>query len=375
MIPSEWRNKWGWKKDPFRIQVEGQPIIPTGTYEYIAGEVDDGVKLMLYSDGVGEGKSTLAYEIRKKGLTIGGEKADIIYERQDVTSDIIDERLKKNLGPIKRFFVKDHKLIDAYRNHRPTVIVLDEAQDYIGKPENERLNRRIRDISNVDCRMSVIVLGTPAVNDIFQLGSVRDRKVDIKPIHMDDEQLMEMIRLRIAEAGGSDFTPFGKANIERIITKLKENSSEDHVTPREILMVIGDLIRFLAEKEFMETVDEGILEDFFKQELEQFKGLKEPEKKVVRNGLYPQLNRSMIEVLTKGLPPSAVKIFEFVAAHESVDILEITEGTGLARRSIYYSLEKLINEKNLLGKIIDPKDEKKVRIVIKDDIRRRVIAA
>lgn len=366
MEPQEYRKHWKWKSDPFIIQVEDQPIVETGMYEWVKGEIEGGNRLLFITAEIGTGKSTLAYELQTRGAKYKGKEIKIIYYRQDVTYDKLVKTLESNLPLTSKIF-KPQTLVDGYRKAKPLMLILDEAQDYIGK--DEQLLRLIRDIANVNCSLIIVMMGTLDTEGTIRYGSVRDRYKKILLNPLTEEQLLEMIELRIRRVGGEGFEPIGKENVRRIIEYHNKQGTNNN--PRKLLSTLTQVVDYHAKGGILEPVNETSLKEALSAIEGDVKATPGPAVESKDFGL--DINHGAFDILTEGMNDKTKTILLTILGKKETNIENLIKETGISRATIYRQLD-VLKEKEMIIPMKDSQDGKKIVFKISDNIFRKLTA-
>jgi DNA-binding transcriptional ArsR family regulator len=366
MEPQEYRKHWNWKADPFIIQVEDQPIVETGMYEWVTGEIEGGNRLLFITAEIGIGKSTLAYELQTRGGKYKGQEIKTVYYRQDVTYDKLIKTLESNLPLVSKIF-RPQTLVDGYRKAKPLMLILDEAQDYIGK--DEQTLGLIRDIANVNCNLIIVMMGTLDTEGTIRYGSVRDRYKKILLNRLTEDQLLKMIELRILRVGGEGYEPIGKENVRRIIEYNNKQGANNN--PRKLLSTLTQVVDYHARLGILETVNETSL----KEALSSIEGeIKTAPTSATENKDYGlDINRGAFDILAEGLNDKTKTLLLTILGKKEANIETLIKETGISRATIYRQLD-VLKEKEMIIPMKDSQDGKKIVFRISDNIFRKLTA-
>ncbi len=209
----KWYSYYGWKKNPFTLDI--LPQLFTG-YEDVASKVIEKVTArsghIIITGGFGTGKTTLLRWLERRF----SQNFFAIYVPRPPReiNELIDLIVLRTGLRIQH----EHRNIYSVGRHlkklrKNVLLLIDEAHELA--PEVEQPLRTLGDLDEVN----LIIAGIPETREKFQkeIKALFERVVlDITLEKLQLADFKKLIMKRIADAGGSDFGPFGDNVLEKI---------------------------------------------------------------------------------------------------------------------------------------------------------------
>ncbi|MBD3388706.1 MAG: AAA family ATPase [Candidatus Altiarchaeales archaeon] len=336
MEREEYYKKFGWRKSPFIKSTSLDiPIIERiEEYEEVCECIGGWDRIMVVTAPIGYGKTTFMNQLSIKKPR--GVKYVVPFNAYEPVEEVM-EKVRAELPFVKRIFSKTDRtgfgeMLQSKLGDDKMLLVFDEAQDY----END-LFKWLRILNDRTDNIFMIFLGLRGLEDrITAETSFRDRKSKSIGLRaFETEDLVEMIRQRIAWAGGKTIKPFTELGLVRLCESCK------HV-PRQLLENGQRLIEESA-REDVEEIDEEFVESTLgrikpetveKMEAEEDRVVEAP---VERGGFMQDLS------------PTQQEIVQMLLDHESLSIAEISEQLNKDIRSVGSLIRKLrgLNKKEV----------------------------
>jgi type II secretory pathway predicted ATPase ExeA len=209
----KWYGNYRWKKNPFTLDI--LPQLFTG-YEDVASKVIEKVTArsghIIITGGFGTGKTTLLRWLERRF----SQNFFAIYVPRPPReiNELIDLIVLRTGLKIEHEYKHIYSIGRHLKKLRKNVLLLiDEAHELT--PEVEQPLRTLGDMDEVN----LIIAGIPETREKFQreIKALFERIVlDITLEKLDLADFKKLIKKRIADAGGSDFGPFGDNVLEKI---------------------------------------------------------------------------------------------------------------------------------------------------------------
>lgn len=241
-----WFKRAGWSGSPFTFNII--PSLFVGyreQLERVLTLIEEGHKLVLIVGPTGSGKTSMLKWIGE-GFS---DNFNCIYigkppEKPDEFIDIFSEKFKRPwyLRIFRPFMsnIKNLYQIPGFLNKRlggkRLIIMFDEAHE-----ANLDVLEWLRVLGDQVDNMSIIVSGLPVFDEkLNDLETFRKRIASrIELLSLTKEEMVEMIRKRIANVGGSGIEPFDS----RVLDMIYERTGG---FPREVLKFCDDLVNRAA---------------------------------------------------------------------------------------------------------------------------------
>lgn len=241
-----WYGKWGWKKNPFTLDIH--PELFTGYRDEVKSILE---KLsarsghILITGPLGIGKTTL---LRWLANYLSNDVCAVYVPRPPLQFEQLIKLIMQRMGFDSRYSTDyDIYHLDLLRKKigKNLVILMDEAHEF-----NIEIERPLRTLGDLD-EVKLVMAGLPE--------SIEKLKTEIRPLferlvlkidltHLAEDDLVELIKARIENAGGQGFHPFTaqalskiyimSQAIPRVAVKICDwavtkaiNSGEDKITP------------------------------------------------------------------------------------------------------------------------------------------------
>ena len=249
-----WLELVGWKKNPFIFNITPELLVGyRRQIEKIERALEEKHKIVMVVGPTGSGKTTLLKRISENPnysfIFIGKPP-----KSPEEFVDIFNEKFK--IRPPKSWFIPNIKnlyQLPDYINKRfrdkHIVILFDEAHE-----ANFDVMEWLRVLADQIEKITIIAAALPVMDEkLRNLETFRKRiAVRIELLSLTKEETEEMIRKRIASAGGADLVPFDR----KAVLKIYEKTGG---FPREIIRICNDLVDRAMEKG-ARYIDEEMLE-------------------------------------------------------------------------------------------------------------------
>ncbi len=210
-----WYYKVGWKKNPFTMDIHPELFVGyKNEVKQILEKIRSGSGHILITGPLGIGKTIL---LRWLSLSLPNEFLTVYVARPPQEFPHLIKFLMESLGipKSKSESYYDINNIDQFRkkSKKKLVICLDEAHEF--SVEIERPLRTLGDMDGV----SLVMAGLPETVDKLksEIKPLYERlvlQVPLKSIPLED--MKDLLRARIADAGGKQMHPFTSSAIEKI---------------------------------------------------------------------------------------------------------------------------------------------------------------
>ncbi|MDY6771129.1 MAG: AAA family ATPase [Candidatus Nanohaloarchaea archaeon] len=247
-----WLEKQGWEENPFNFKI--YPDLLVG-YDDEIKELEESIdadnKFSIVLGKTGAGKTNL---LRWLAAEYEGHR-DVYYmpkpptDNGDLLAYLKDEILQPGL--ISRFF-RSYSLYNIHDELQaslsgPTLLIIDE-----GHEASTDVLKWIRTAIDHVEDLSVIAAGLPSFEETLQeeVHTLYSRATNVLRLEcLDRDESIELIRERIAKAGGSPLEPFTQQAVMTIYERTRG-------FPREVLRACNDCVVH-ASREDLSIIDES----------------------------------------------------------------------------------------------------------------------
>ena len=240
---SEWMKKFGWKKNPFIFEIRPDLIVGYDEErQQLLDYVSQGHRAVLLTGPTGAGKTTILKWLEK---SLKNRKVFFISkppETQDELVEFFSYELRKP-WPLSLFSRKIRNVYDVISSlnkmKKGKVLIVDECHE-----SSREFLEWLRVMTDQVDSITIVVAGLPkteqmlrqAVETFYQRISMN---IALKTLTF--EQVRDLIKKRIEDAGGSGMGPFN----DSIVQSIYERTSG---FPREVLRMADMLVNSAASR-------------------------------------------------------------------------------------------------------------------------------
>ena len=301
-------SKWGWKENPFVLKIDSKLFVGyKDQVDAVKNHIDNKHKIAVITGKTGAGKSTFLkwleskYDANKLYVSKPPEKAEDFV---DIFTDIFGLGFFDKLLNRKPSLYNLPGYINKKLKDEHLVFLVDESHE-----TNKEVLEWLRVLTDQIDSVSLVMAGMPVLEDKIrsELETLDQRittRINLNALEKDE--VRELIKKRIENAGGTDIKPF----TEDAISKIYEKTGG---FPREVLKFCDRLVNSAVEKG-VDVIDDGLISEHREIQLPNVRleeptvrfMPKPPSEERIRN--LPSKQRIILELLYKKdwLTPTAI---------------------------------------------------------------------
>lgn len=327
--------KWGWNSNPFVLKID--PKLFTGYDEQVQAalkHIENKHKIALITGQTGSGKTTflkwMEMKAQENSLYVSKppEKPDVFI---DIFLDTFPLTFWQKVLRRKPTLFTLPKYLNSKLQGKHLVFLLDEAHE-----TNKETLEWLRVLTDQIDAISLFLAGMPSLEQKIktELQTLDQRIITrITLTALDKDEMRELIKKRIEDAGGEDIIPFTDDAINKIYMRTGG-------FPREVLKFCDRLLNSALEKGSY-TIDAG--------EIDEHKEIEIPKVRV-EEPVVTFMPRPPSEEQIRNLPYKQRKILELLSKRDWLTPTTISEDLGISSYSSKNHAIRSIN--NILHRLM-----------------------